>query len=855
VLKQILFQVHWFFGVTAGLVLAVMGITGALYSYEEEILEALNLDALFVQPGEHQLPLAEFVRRVGEQTQGLITNLRIDVNERKAAQVWLKPESGAKHAAVRNFDPYTGALKPDTVGSDFFKFVLDVHRFLAAGEYGKQVTAACALVLVFFCLSGLYLRWPRQPLNWRAWLIVDWMKTGRSFNWSLHSVLGTWCLVVYLSQAVTGLNFSYAWFNEGLTRLIGDPPGVADQRPKSSPTAAASVSEKRKINPLSTKVNYVAIGNTINAVAGPELRAYNLRLPTTPGAPAFVFFLLNDSPHPRALNQITLDPQTGEALAVSRYAEKGLGSQLLISNYAIHTGTFFGWLGRGLITVCAVLMPLLFITGWLLYLDRRRNRRDVRIARDVVPPRPETRHPETTEWLIGFASQSGLAEHLARQTAAQLEEAGLNVRVKRLAKVTEDDLQRRCNALFIVSTFGDGEAPDSARGFERKLLSGQKSLPHLSYAVLGLGDRQYQHFCGFAKRLHQWLSDCGGRIIFAPIEVNRRDAEALHRWHNHVGQAIGSACSSVRKSQVFENWTLDQRQWLNEGSQGSKVFLLGLISDSGTRWDAGDLVEVMPRNTCGGVERFLAGTGIDPSTEVTVNDQVSTVCDALQERQLPSVHTQPANQDAQSLVYSLVPLGVREYSIASTPEDGSLQLIVRQEQHSDGNLGVSSAWLTQHAELGGSIALRVRTNKNFHLPNEARPMIFIGNGTGLGGLRALLRARIAGGEKRNWLLYGERNEKHDFLCAAELKGWLARGDLARLDLAFSRDQLNKVYVQDRLYEAGEELHRWLAEGAAIYVCGTMKGMASGVDQTLNALLGEKRVQALIEQKRYRRDVY
>jgi sulfite reductase (NADPH) flavoprotein alpha-component len=203
----------------------------------------------------------------------------------------------------------------------------------------------------------------------------------------------------------------------------------------------------------------------------------------------------------------------------------------------------------------------------------------------------------------------------------------------------------------------------------------------------------------------------------------------------------------------------------------------------------------------------------------------------------------------------MVPLAMREYSIASIAADGVLELIVRQEQHADGSLGIGSGWLTEHAPVGGSISLRVRRNSGFHLPNEPVPMILLGNGTGLAGLRSLLKARIADGQQRQWLLFGERNREHDFLCRAELEEWLVNGDLERLDLAFSRDQAEKVYVQDRLRESADELKKWLAEGAVIYICGSLQGMASGVDQVLNDILGAAEVERLIEQGRYRRDVY
>lgn len=134
-------------------------------------------------------------------------------------------------------------------------------------------------------------------------------------------------------------------------------------------------------------------------------------------------------------------------------------------------------------------------------------------------------------------------------------------------------------------------------------------------------------------------------------------------------------------------------------------------------------------------------------------------------------------------------------------------------------------------------------------------MILIGNGTGLAGLRSLLKARIAAGETRNWLLFGERNRAHDLLCGNELQAWLTAGDLQRLDLAFSRDQAEKVYVQDVLLQQAEMLKRWVAEGACIYVCGSLQGMAAGVDAALNGILGAEMVQQLIEDGRYRRDVY
>ena len=187
--------------------------------------------------------------------------------------------------------------------------------------------------------------------------------------------------------------------------------------------------------------------------------------------------------------------------------------------------------------------------------------------------------------------------------------------------------------------------------------------------------------------------------------------------------------------------------------------------------------------------------------------------------------------------------------------DGVLQLIVRQAVQADGSLGLGSGWLTEYLPEGGQLLARVRRNSGFHLPDDNRPLLLIGNGTGLAGLRSLLRARALAGQGRNWLLFGERNRACDFFCGDELQTALAAGELQHLDLVFSRDQAHKRYVQDLLREQHERLRAWLDEGAALYICGSLQGMAGGVDAALRDLLGDEAVQALIEEGRYRRDVY
>ena len=790
VFKKVLFQLHWLFGISAGLVLALMGATGALYAFEGEIMTALNPEVLRVEVRESGiLAPAELVSTIEAAAGQTVSGLWVDTQADSAARVFFTPKPGERRGPMRFFDPYSGELLAEPSGKAFFDLMLQLHRFLAMGETGKQITAASTLALVFFCLSGLYLRWPRQALNWRAWLTLDWAKKGRAFNWDLHAVAGTWCLAFYLCASLTGLYWSYGWYRDGMTQLLSDAPagqqggkpGERRGRPGDAPQGPPP------------SVDYHALWSSLQSAAGPQLVAWNLRLPPVAGQPATVFYLLKDAEHPRALNQLTLDPLSGQVQRHERYADKPLGAQLLASVYALHVGEYFGLVGRILMALASLSMPLFAITGWLLYLDRRRKKRAIKQARGALSTSAEGQH-----WLVGFASQSGLAEQLAWRTAGQLQAAGIAVQVQPLARVDAQALRQASRALFVVSTFGDGEAPDSARGFERSLLGRELALADLSYAVLALGDRQYQQFCGFARRLHGWLQQQGANSLFNPVEVDNGDAVALAHWQQQLSGLTGAPLPAMAE-QPFGEWRLLDRQCLNPGSSGAPTFLLRLQPPTAADWQAGDLLEVLPGN-----------------------------------------HAEAA---------------VREYSIASLPADGVLELLVRQERHPDGSLGLGSGWLTAGAALQQPLLARVRRNSGFHAPEADCPLILIGNGTGLAGLRSLLKQRIGAGQSRNWLLFGERNATHDFYCREELDGWLASGELARLDLAFSRDQAAKVYVQDRLRMAAEHLRSWVAEGAAIYVCGSLDGMASGVDAVLREVLGAAQVEALIEAGRYRRDVY
>ncbi|SOY69492.1 Putative sulfite reductase (NADPH) flavoprotein alpha-component [Cupriavidus taiwanensis] len=461
--------------------------------------------------------------------------------------------------------------------------------------------------------------------------------------------------------------------------------------------------------------------------------------------------------------------------------------------------------------------------------------------------------------LVVYASQTGFAEQLALQTATALQGAGMPVQLLSLAELDGRRLQACRQALFVVSTTGEGDAPDSASGFARRLLAGADGLHRLRYGILALGDSSYARFCAFGHALEGWLQRQRAQPLFDLVEVDNGDAGALRHWQNHLSALSGGAEIADWERPRYDHWRLARRHHLNPGSQGAPAYHLVLAPPDGTApdWQAGDIAEVGPCHAPAEVGRLLAQLGLDGAIPVRCDGADTTLAAALATRiALPATHLAALRGVApQQLVDALAPLPHREYSIASLPRDGQLELLVRQARHDDGRLGLASGWLTEHAAVGSRIALRIRANRSFHAPAHERPLILVGNGTGLAGLRAQLKARAEAGRRRNWLLFGERSARHDAFFAEELAGWRADGTLARVDHAWSRDGGAPRYVQDALRLQADGVRQWVADGAAIYVCGSLQGMAGGVHDALAGILGEDALRRLADDGRYRRDVY
>ena len=455
--------------------------------------------------------------------------------------------------------------------------------------------------------------------------------------------------------------------------------------------------------------------------------------------------------------------------------------------------------------------------------------------------------------LVAYASQTGTANVIANQTAQQLRDAGKESAVLTLNQLTPDLLAETKTLLIIASTYGEGEAPDNGNRFIPRLKkSSVNPLQHLQVAILGLGDSNYQSFCGFAHQLHAALHHQGAHFLTDTIEVDQLDQSALRHWQYYLGQISGNTHYTDWSQPDYNEWQITARHCINSGSPGAPAFHIklspvngGIIGDS---WCAGDIVEIGPGNGSEQIRNFLQ--------QLKRN---SIAPELLQYRNL-HIDTQQTLEklralDDFALIEALPHLPKREYSIASVPAENSLDLLVRQVKFAPHQYGLGSGWLTVHAQLFEPIRLRIRSNPHFHSPGQC-PLILIGNGTGIAGLRSHL-ANPARAGTRNWLFFGERTADADCFFYDDILHWQQSGLLERVDRVFSRDAQtgDPRYVQDLLLPNALDLQRWVEQGAAIFVCGNLQGMAQAVDELLGQIIGVDRLEQMADERRYCRDVY
>ena len=385
--KAALLQVHSIIGLAVSLILTVIGLTGATMSFEDEIQASLNADMMRVEARATPMltPDEVIARLQGTTDFGKVSAITMVSDPSAAVRVRFARNEDSSRPASVYVDPYDARVLGVPRGETFFATVRKLHRWLLLpGDgkgYGRIVTGVVAIGLFIMLITGLVLRWPRRARNIKTWLKPNLALQGRGFHWSLHSVVGTWVMAIYLVMVLTGLWFSFEWYKDGATWLF------ARAKPETTMMAAKPAPRERTVvQALPAGLNLAWA--TFLKEQGSRFATAQLQLPFNGATTVRIRSWPRDISHDGARDEFRIDMVTGRVMSSDIYADKTLGERMLASVLDIHRGSILGWPGKLLFMLAAALMPLFMVTGLLLYLSRRRLRLPTRPLPEAMATRP-----------------------------------------------------------------------------------------------------------------------------------------------------------------------------------------------------------------------------------------------------------------------------------------------------------------------------------------------------------------------------------------------------------------------------------------------------------------------------------
>jgi len=519
----------------------------------------------------------------------------------------------------------------------------------------------------------------------------------------------------------------------------------------------------------------------------------------------------------------------------------------------------------------------------------------------------------------------GVAEELAQEASAR----GLATNLVSLADYKPANIKRESFVSLVISTHGEGDPPDDAELFHEFLMSDKApKLDDLKFTVLALGDSSYVNYCQTGRELDSRLKELGAEQILPIVECDLDYEDPASHWSQDVIKSLPDELASVAevsrlhavkpvapydKHRPFGAEVLTNQKITGAHSSKDVRHVELSLEGSGLSYEPGDSLAVIADNPPQLIEELLAALGFSGDEEVTIKDLTIPIRDALRteleitapslaflksyadlagsegllevlesERQLAEyldkrqiidiVREFPATLSPADFAGVLRKLMPRSYSIASSPlanPDEVHLTVAAVKYHAFGteHWGAASTMLSDRIAEGDKVSVFVDANPRFRLPADGQtPIIMIGPGTGVAPFRAFVEQRAElGASGKNWLFFGDRTFHSDFLYQLEWQRFLKRGILQRLDVAFSRDQADKIYVQDRIREHAADVWAWLQQGAVLYICGDAKQMAGDVHDALIDVLvtqadydaesAEDYLKDLRRAGRYQRDVY
>jgi len=512
---------------------------------------------------------------------------------------------------------------------------------------------------------------------------------------------------------------------------------------------------------------------------------------------------------------------------------------------------------------------------------------------------------------IVYGTETGNSKKVATDFALKAKKSSINAKVVSLDQYRLNDLPKEEYLLAVISTQGEGEPPASAKKFYDHIHQNGFQLDKLKYGVLALGDTSYPLFCKAGEDVDAQLEKLGGER-FIPIQKCDVDYEPdAEQWFSQVlsrlatnGQPVAKTAPAVsapakKPGKKIYNGSILTNINLNDRGSNKETHHIEIGADH-IEYLPGDSLGIIPENPLHVVEPILNLLGVKKTETFSFRNEQVTAFDllktrlnvfylpervvskyaALVEQEIPAtkiglldlLRIYPLKNSSQfeDLIGILEQISPRLYSISSSPEahGGEVHITVARDKfhvNDEWKCGLCSDFLSQ-LSLESNVEFYIHKNNQFRLPGDDRDIIMIGPGTGIAPFRSFLAQRDAtGASGRNWLFFGDQHFVTDFLYQTELQNWLETGVLSRLNVAFSRDTSEKVYVQHKMIKHGRELYDWLQNGASLYVCGAKEPMSVDVEDTLLQIVeqfGNKSIEEAVQfveqlkdESRYLKDVY
>ena len=517
---------------------------------------------------------------------------------------------------------------------------------------------------------------------------------------------------------------------------------------------------------------------------------------------------------------------------------------------------------------------------------------------------------------IVFASESGNCERLAGDLARAARKTGMKPSLIDMADLDLAALGASRRLLVIAATWGEGEPPARAtRAYAELMSEAAPRIDGVEFAVLALGDVAYAEFCAVGKAIDARLAALGGKRVVERLDCDLDFAKPAARWIDRALETLAPpeavrgrvievdfAAKPAPSQEIVEAEIIEHINLNSSRSEKETVHLALAFDGPAPAYQPGDSLDLYAENDPAEVDALLAAPGLVADdmlrAELIKSRDIATLSLRTLEtyaaatghpdikalisngegrgwiagRQLIDlVSTFPIALSAEQLRALTRPLAPRAYSIASARQEVGeeahlLISAVRYQSHGRPRKGVASNFAAERRQRGDRVRVKLRPNRHFALPAPDRDIIMVGPGTGVAPFRAFVQERRATATSgRSWLFFGDRQFTHDFLYQLEWQEALRDGALARMDVAFSRDRPEKIYVQHRMWDARRNLVDWLEGGAYLYVCGDAKAMAKDVRATLvrafadvkaiSTAAAERTVGALERERRYLQDTY